>query len=57
MGELKYKYAFDEKGDIKRVITGTKMTTIYDAVYFGPNFEIEGIEIKEKNGKNKESPR
>ena len=34
---------FDEDGELKRVISGIKKTNVYDAVYFGPNFEIEGI--------------
>ena len=41
---------FDEDGELKRVISGIKKTNVYDAVYFGPNFEIEGIGTTSING-------
>ncbi len=41
---------FDEKGNVRTVISATKKTAIYDAIYFGPNIVVEGIGTTCNNG-------
>ena len=44
------KDIFDNHGNLKTVISATKKTAIFDAIYFGPNIKIEGIGTTSKNG-------
>lgn len=44
------KDIFDDDKKLKKVISATKKTAIYDAIYFGPNIKIEGIGTTSKNG-------
>lgn len=44
------KDIFDSKGKLKNVISATKKSSVYDAIYFGPNITIEGIGTTGENG-------
>ena len=44
------KDIFDTKGELKQVISAVKVTSIFDAVYFGPNIALEGIGSTSDNG-------